>query len=229
MRSDPGSRVVALAEVVALVVVALATRLVLGQRWPGVAAGALSIGILLALATWLLWRRGASWRELGCRRPQELGTAAAWTAALFVADMLLIPLITAVVGNALGWPSQQLEAFAGLRGNLARYLVLLLPISWGTAAFGEELLFRGFLARRLSDAFGATRLAEVAANLGQAALFGLGHAYLGPRGMLNAAALGLTAGLAYRWGGRNLWPLFIAHGLVDSVGITALYLGAAHA
>ena len=26
----------------------------------------------------------------------------------------------------------------------------------------------------------------------------------------------------------NLWPLFIAHGLVDSVGITALYLGVAH-
>jgi hypothetical protein len=63
--------------------------------------------------------------------------------------------------------------------------------------------------------------------LGQATLFAFGHAYLGPRGMLNAGALGLLGGLCYLWNGRNLWPLFIAHGLVDSVGLTALFLGLA--
>jgi membrane protease YdiL (CAAX protease family) len=70
--------------------------------------------------------------------------------------------------------------------------------------------------------------AETAAAFGQATLFALGHSYLGPRGMLNAGALALVAGLGYRWNGRNLWPLFMAHGLVDSVGLTALYLGVAH-
>jgi uncharacterized protein len=76
-------------------------------------------------------------------------------------------------------------------------------------AIGEELLFRGFIMKRLGDAIGASRLAPLAAAAGRAAPFAAGHAYLGPRGALNAGALGLTAGLAYRCNGRNLWPLFI--------------------
>jgi membrane protease YdiL (CAAX protease family) len=54
----------------------------------------------------------------------------------------------------------------------------------------------------------------VAAAVGQAALFGAVHAYLGPRGVVNAAAIGLVAGGAYLADGRNPWPLVIAHGLV---------------
>ena len=155
-------------------------------------------------------------------------TAAIWTLGLFLADMLLVPSLVFVLANALHLPAQRLEAFDPLRGNLALYLALLVPITWGTAAFGEELIFRGFLVRRLADALGGTARAELAAVVGQATLFAFGHAYLGPRGMLNAGALGLLAGLCYRWNGRNLWPLFIAHGLVDSIGLTVLFLGVAH-
>jgi len=28
--------------------------------------------------------------------------------------------------------------------------------------------------------------------------------------------------------GRNLWPLIVAHGLVDTVNLTLLHLGAVH-
>jgi membrane protease YdiL (CAAX protease family) len=62
----------------------------------------------------------------------------------------------------------------------------------------------------------------------QALLFGLGHVYLGPRGVMNAAAIGLVMGGVYWASGRNLWPLIIAHGLVDSVSLTVLRLGVAH-
>ena len=64
-------------------------------------------------------------------------------------------------------------------------LALLVPLGWGTAAFGEELIYRG----------------------------------------LNAAAIGLVSGGVYLANGRKLWPLIIAHGLVDSVGLTVLCLG----
>jgi len=142
--------------------------------------------------------------------------------------LLVVPAIAAVVANALHWAPQQLAVFSGLRGNLGRYLALLIPITRGTAAFGEELVCRGFIMQRLGDALGGGRAARSGALLGQAILFGLAHAYLGPRGMLNAGALGLASGLCLQFNGRNLWPLFIAHGLVDSVGITVLYLGIAH-
>jgi membrane protease YdiL (CAAX protease family) len=157
-----------------------------------------------------------------------MGSALLWTVALFLASMLIVPPVVTVISDALNFPAQHLEVFARLRGNPALYLVLLIPVSWGSAAFGEELICRGFILRRLCDALGGGRGAQLGAVLGQAALFGCAHAYLGPRGMLNAGALGLLAGLCYLMNGRNLWPLILAHGLVDTVGMTVLFLGLAH-
>jgi uncharacterized protein len=228
MTSDRRSRTAALFEALAIVVVGFGARAGLHHLGTGVGGGALSVVVTLALATWLLHRRGLSWSDLGCRRPQHIGTAATWAVGLFLVDMLVIPPLMSMLADAFNLSAQNLEAFADLHDNIRRYLLLLIPIGWGSAAFGEELLYRGFIARRLTDGFGGTVNAETAAAFGQATLFALGHSYLGPRGMLNAGALALVAGLGYRWNGRNLWPLFIAHGLVDSVGITALYLGVAH-
>jgi len=105
-----------------------------------------------ALATWLLVRRGTDWSDLGLRRPDNPGTAVPWGLGLFHVDMLALPVIVDAVSNAFSLPPQQLGAFADLRGNTFEYLVRLLPVSWGLAAFGEELLYRGFIYQRLTDA-----------------------------------------------------------------------------
>jgi membrane protease YdiL (CAAX protease family) len=80
----------------------------------------------------------------------------------------------------------------------------------------------------VQDPTGSTPAAIALSVVLQALLFGLGHAYLGPRGIMNAAAIGLVSGGVYWATGRNMWPLVIAHGLVDSVGLTMLRLGVAH-
>jgi membrane protease YdiL (CAAX protease family) len=66
------------------------------------------------------------------------------------------------------------------------------------------------------------------AALCQALLFGLAHAYLGPRGVLNASAIGLVSAGVFLADGRNLWPLIVAHGLVDTVGLTLIRFGVGH-
>ena len=222
------SRVAAGLEVAAVFVANYFVRGLLRQLDLGIGVGAFGILVPLALAGWLLHRRGIRWRDLGLRRPDNLHRAAAWALGLFLLDMLVLPAIVGPLSDALGFEPQRLGAFSTLPGNTFLYLVLLIPVSWGAAAFGEELLYRGFYFARISDALGHSALATSVALLGQATLFAIGHAYLGPRGMLNAGALGLAAGIVYRACGRNLWPLIVAHGLVDSVGITALYLGFAH-
>jgi len=228
MPGTSDSRTAALLEVAAVVVLGLVVRGWLRGQNLGVGFTALGTLATLALATWLLARRHTSWRDIGFRRPEVLGVAALWALGLFLVDMLAVPAIVRGVSDALNLSPQDLSAFSDLEGNTLRYLVLLIPVTWGVAAFGEELLYRGFIYRRLSDAFGRTHWASAFAQLAQAVLFALGHAYLGPRGMLNAGTLGLAAGLAFMGNGRNLWPLILAHGLVDTVGITALYLGVAH-
>ena len=80
----------------------------------------------------------------------------------------------------------------------------------------------------MTQLFGNGAAAQILGGLGQAALFGLAHLYLGPTGMLNAFAIGLVAAAVYTADGRNLWPLIVAHGLVDTVGLTAIHFGLGH-
>jgi uncharacterized protein len=189
--------------------------------------GSVAIVLAVGVATWLLARRGESWRSIGFVRPPDLGRAAAWTIATFLIVMLL-PVVLEPLSVALALPPQRLERLGDITGSTGRYLVLLIPIGWGTAAFGEELIFRGFLNTRLATAFGGGRAAWAAAAVGQALLFGLVHMYLGPRGVLNTSLIGLVTAVVYLAGGRNLWPVIIAHGLVDTLGLTLLRLGIGH-
>jgi membrane protease YdiL (CAAX protease family) len=191
-------------------------------------SGPLAIVLAVALATVFLARRGERWRALGLTRPPHLGRAAAWALGTFLVLMMFLPPVLQTIATALALPPQDLARLGDIRHDTVRYLVLLIPIGWGTAAFGEELVFRGFLNTRLATAFGGGQAAIALSVVAQALLFGLGHVYLGPRGVMNAAAIGLVMGGVYWANGRNLWPLIIAHGLVDSVSLTVLRLGVAH-
>ena len=70
-----------------------------------------------------------------------------------------------------------------------------------------------------------TRLAWGLAVVGQAMIFGVVHAVQSPVGMLKVGLIGLVFGLAYLVTGRNLWPLILAHGLIDSLDMFSHYSG----
>jgi CAAX protease family protein len=227
-RSAPSPRVVAALECLAVLGLMYGVRAIARAAGVTVGVGPVGIVLALALATWLLARRGVGWRSLGFTRPPDLARAAAWTVGMVLTCSLVLPLLLQAIASALHFPPQNFTRFGNIRGNTLRYLSFLIPLGWGTAAFGEELVYRGFLNTRLSTALGGTPAAEALAGVAQAALFGSAHAYLGPTGVMNATAIGLVAAAVYAADGRNLWPLIVAHGLVDTVGITVLYLGLAH-
>ena len=142
-------------------------------------SGPLAIVLAVALATVFLARRGERWRALGLTRPPHLGRAAAWALGTFLVLMMFLPPVLQTIATALALPPQDLAGLGDIQHDTARYLVLLIPIGWGTAAFGEELVFRGFLNTRLATAFGGGQAAIALSVVAQALLFGLGHAYLG--------------------------------------------------
>lgn len=181
---------------------------------------AVAAGLVAVAATQR--RRDLPWASIGLGVPAGparfalhavLALVAGWGAAL--AAMLL--------AKGLGFAPLDAARFAGVQGDAGRLLGML-AISWTTAAFGEELLFRGFLQSRLRALFGARRHAAVLAVLAQALLFGLAHAYQGPTGVLVSATIGLAFGLLMlRF--RTIWPLVVAHGLIDTISMFALYAG----
>ena len=176
------------------------------------------------VATILLRRRGRSWRSLGLTRPTSLPKAILWIIGGYFAIAAIYGVLQYLIGRFGGTPPDY-SAFRDLPGNLPLLLLWIIPISWGSAAFGEEMVMRGFIMNRLADGFGGTRLAWSMAMLLQAIIFGLLHSYQGWTGVLFVALISLVLGSVYILGGRNLWPCIVIHGVADTLSLVAIYTG----
>jgi membrane protease YdiL (CAAX protease family) len=103
----------------------------------------------------------------------------------------------------------------------AKWLLLV----WTFAAFGEEIGYRGYLLRRAADVGGCSQAAYWSGVLAVSVLFGYGHYYKGPAGIIDSGAAGLILGTAFILSGRNLWVCILAHGFIDTVGVVAVFFG----
>ena len=184
------------------------------------------IAALVLLASWLLWRSGGRWADQGLRRPRPIWRVLALVVGGYLGGELAAGLVAQFVFPALHLRAPAAPLFlSALKGNLAAYLYWMIPVTWGSAAFGEEMLFRGFVLNRIRQLLGGRAI--WAAVILQGLLFGAAHAYLGAAGAIVAGVLGLVLGVVYVLGGRNLWACFLIHGLVDSTSMTAVFLGLA--
>jgi membrane protease YdiL (CAAX protease family) len=180
--------------------------------------------ILFVLATFLLRRRGERWRSVGFARPASWRRVAGLVIAGYVGVICLNGVLVLLVFPRLGIAAPAFGALGELKGHPWVYLSWLL-LAWSSAAFGEELQFRGFLWSRLERLFGGGRAAAVATLVLQAGLFGLGHVYQGLGGVLATTCAGLVLGAVFLAGRRNLAACMALHALIDTVSLTALFLG----
>ena len=102
---------------------------------------------------------------------------------------------------------------------------MYLAVSWSTAGFGEEIIWRGFLLSGMAKLLGGTRRAWIAGLIIMMILFGLLHLYQGPVGVISTGLVGLAFGCVYLASGRNLWITIIAHGLMNTVSFLLLFAG----
>jgi membrane protease YdiL (CAAX protease family) len=58
-----------------------------------------------------------------------------------------------------------------------------------------------------------------------AVLFGFGHYFKGPAGIVDSGIAGLILGAAYLLARRNLWACVLAHGFIDTFAVVVTYLG----
>ncbi|WP_339743627.1 CPBP family intramembrane glutamic endopeptidase [uncultured Maricaulis sp.] len=218
---------------VALIEILLPVAAFFAARWGAQAlglplAGSIAVVCGVLAATLILAVRRTGWGQAGMRLPTGVwswlklgGLIIATMAAIVGTVMVALP----AVAQGLRVPAAEgaLDPFAYLENNLPLLIAFLVFIAWGVAGFGEEMLFRGFLLGRFETLFGGTRIALVLAVLAQAALFGLGHASQGLYGIVQTGSIGLIMGIAYLAGGRWLWPVIIAHGLVDTISLVQEY------
>lgn len=179
---------------------------------------------LLVLAWASLRLRGLRWKDVGLARPRDWGRVLAAGVAAGVGIELLEllvtqPLLVRVIGKM-----PDLSDLQALRGN-AKVFLLFLLLTWTLAAFGEEMVYRGYLISRVAGLGNKSRTAWIVSLVLISALFGFGHLDQGITGQIENGIDGLLLGLLYLACGRNLWAPIIAHGITDTVDIALMYLG----
>ncbi len=182
------------------------------------------VPILVALGLLSVWVRKEGWSALGFRRPESwarvFGFALAAAALRILLGQFVVDPLTARIWPPAIAPTGSEE----ISGNLMSALQWLLVV-WTFAAFGEEIAYRGYLLTRAADLGRRSPAAYWIAMVLVSILFGYGHYYKGPAGIVDSGVAGLVLGAAYLLSGRNLWTAILAHGFIDTLMVCALYFG----
>lgn len=170
------------------------------------------------------WVRKVAWRDIGFARPKNLHTIALLGVIYGVGLQILDNYYLGPLIRQLTNTPTDLSLFKSLSGNVTA-LAAAIAVSWTIAAFGEELIFRGYLMNRIADVAGRNQMGWVIALVGSSLVFGIVHQYQGLSGAIGAFKTGLLFALMYLGAGRNLWLSIFAHGTYDTFGFVLLYLG----
>jgi len=169
------------------------------------------------LAIWLISRlKKVGWSDLGLYRPKS------WSKTIIVAIVtVVIVQAVAILQFSL---SEAPDYSAFEQGLTLGKLLGLIVISWTTAAFAEEIIWRGFFMKQIARLFDEQKSSSWVIGLILTSVgFGLIHSYQGPAGMLGIGFVGLVYGIVYLAFGRNLWVTIIAHGLTGTSSFILLY------
>jgi membrane protease YdiL (CAAX protease family) len=180
---------------------------------------------ILFVIGWISLRvRDGGWKAVGLQKPDSWAKTILWallTAALIVvlSDVVVGPIAEKFLGA-----QHASKAVEPSDSSLLSVLVTL-GLVWTFAAFGEEMGYRGYLMTRAADVGNRSRVAYIAALIVVSILFGYGHYYKGPAGVIASTASGLVLGGAYLLSRRNLWVAILAHGFRDTFAVIAALLG----
>jgi len=177
----------------------------------------------LVVATWRMRVRGISWAELGLRKPESLTRFFSATAAIL--GMAILSIIIFHISK--DWFLPELAAdtsgesapqkFGDLKDNWILFFSII-PFIWLESLL-EEILDRGFLMNWIEKMLSSTTVATVIAVVLQAAIFGFRHSHDFSERSITVGLIGLAMGVGYVVFKRNLWPLILAHCLLNTMSM----------
>jgi membrane protease YdiL (CAAX protease family) len=168
--------------------------------------------------------RDGGWSAMGFKRPASWRRIVVIALAAAALRILLGQFVIEPV-TGLFWPAPAAPELANeITGN-AKIALFALLIVWTFAAFGEEIAYRGYLLTRAADVGNRSAPAYWIGILLVSILFGYGHCYKGPSGIIDSGIAGLILGTAYMVAGRNLWASILTHGMIDTFGVIDAFFG----
>lgn len=222
----------AVIELISFVAFALISKEIM-DLFMGAYSGPVSLITTLLVLSIYMHFRGEKWSSMGLQAvPGTKARLMLLPKAMLIFITVLVSIVVLTKGlEAMGLsfmsetPEGELERWGNIEGNVKQYLILI-GLSWISAGFAEEMFFRGFVITRLQTAFHGFSFSAAVAVVLSALLFGYVHFYYqGLAGFVNAGLIGLIFALFFLRYKRNLWPLILAHGFINSLGFTADFMG----
>jgi membrane protease YdiL (CAAX protease family) len=179
----------------------------------------------LFLLAWISLRwRGLGWRDVGLARPGDWRRTISLGILFGIGMELLELFVTQPLLVKLFHRIPDLSDLGELQGNW-KLALLFIALAWTLAAFGEEMVYRGYLMNRVAGLFRNPRMAWTISLIVVSFVFGLGHIDQGITGQIENMINGLLLGVIFLSSGYNLWTAIVAHGLTDTIDLLLLYLG----
>jgi len=214
------------------IVVVLSTMLLIkdiADRFNIIGAGSIAMWGGILVATLFIKKENVTWKDRGLSFPVGKSN---WLKAMglilliIVTTIAFMALILPLISNFLGVtiPESSSDRFEFFLGNPLLFALFLIVVIWIGAALGEELLMRGFLLNSLIKLFGESKKGLNLAIILHSIIFGMLHISQGIPGIIATGLVAVMLGYVYLYNSRNLFPLIIAHGLINSIGMFAYYL-----
>jgi len=132
---------------------------------------------------------------------------------------VLVPSVTSITGQPMDF-----SVFEPYKGNLPAIAGLLILI-WISAAFAEEIVFRGYLMQQFTKFFGSSKISLVINILLFGVIFGWLHAYQGISGQIITGLVGMLYAIIFHIRKNDLWFNIASHGFFDTTALVFIYYG----
>ncbi|HNP17130.1 MAG TPA: CPBP family intramembrane metalloprotease [Fulvivirga sp.] len=194
-----------------------------------IGAGSIAIWCSIITATYFIRRRNTDWFSFGLTLPKgkrewlkSVGLAILTVIVVFLLMGLILDPILSHYG--LEKPADVADRFQFFLGKPLVFISYLIIVVWIGAALGEELLMRGFLLNQLAHLFGNTKWTWFLALSFHAIIFGMLHSYQGLAGIITTTFIALIFGVVYIISNKRLFPVILAHLIINTISLTAFYL-----
>jgi len=174
----------------------------------------------LGIVLLILWSSGKDWSLFGFTKKITWKTV---LHSLLITFLLLIVDACFCFFVELYFGPPNLSSLEDIKHNTLGFIIILIVV-WIFAAFGEEILFRGFYLKWLAAFFGNSNAAWLLSVVITSFYFGLSHFYQGISGIISITFLTLICALIFYKNRDNLGLLILMHGFHDTIGLTYLYL-----
>ena len=141
------------------------------------------------------------------------------TAIFLLYSYILVPLVVYCTGQPIDF-----SIFESYEGNLPAILSLFALI-WASAAFAEEIVFRGYLMQQFTKFFGSSKVSLFINILLFGFVFGWIHAYQGISGQIVSGITGILLAVIFHIRKNDLWFNIAVHGFIDTVALIYIYNG----